>query len=259
MNRTKTPAAKPSKPPRARSAPPAPAADALTTYRRKRDFSKSPEPAGAKPREGKVRFFCIQKHLASHLHYDFRLEHHGVLLSWAVPKGPSPNPAIKRLAMQVEDHPREYGTFEGVIPSGYGAGIVVLWDKGVWQPLVDDVDAALARGNLPFLVLAEKVKGAWTLIRTGRVGPKAWLLIKQQDEWADEAELTERFPGSVAGPGDFAEVLARERKDPWPDGPPTKGGETGDLFRAILLRAKRLRSASAGTGRRRGKAPAGLS
>ncbi len=235
------------------------ATDLLTTYRNKRDFATTPEPAGAQPRERKIRFFCIQKHLASHLHYDFRLEHHGVLLSWAVPKGPSPNPSIKRLAMQVEDHPREYGTFEGVIPSGYGAGIVVLWDQGVWQPLVDDVDAALARGNLPFVVLAEKVKGGWNLIRTERAGPKAWLLIKHKDELASTNELTEDFPGSVTGHGDFAEVLAREPRDPWPGEPPTTGGETGELFRTIMVRAKKLRGKSSQPVVKPAKPPMGIS
>jgi bifunctional non-homologous end joining protein LigD len=175
---------------------------ALKTYRAKRDFSKSPEPVGgAAAKRAKRRFFCIQKHLASHLHYDFRLEHRGVLLSWAVPKGPSLDPAVKRLAMQVEDHPLEYGTFEGVIPSGYGAGIVVLWDRGVWQPLDEDVDAALERGNLPFVVLGEKLAGAWTLIRASRAGPNAWLLVKQRDEWAGGADVTQEHPGSVASGG----------------------------------------------------------
>ncbi|HVZ24289.1 MAG TPA: DNA polymerase ligase N-terminal domain-containing protein, partial [Vicinamibacterales bacterium] len=128
----------------------------LNEYRRKRDFTKSPEPTGdaapKKARKGKrgELFFCVQKHLASHLHYDFRLEHNGVLLSWAVPKGPSLDPSVKRLAMHVEDHPYDYGTFEGVIPEGYGAGIVMLWDTGTWTPQVDDVDAALAKGDLKF-------------------------------------------------------------------------------------------------------------
>lgn len=215
----------------------------LTTYRQKRDFRKSPEPTGRSPsKPAKQRFFCVQKHLASHLHYDFRLEHRGVLLSWAIPKGPSLDPSIKRLAMHVEDHPKDYGTFEGVIPSGYGAGIVVLWDRGVWQPLVEDVDAALRRGNLPFLLLGEKLGGAWTLIRSGRVGPNAWLLIKRRDQWSRSSEITLEQPLSVASAGDFPEILARERSNPWPHTPPVLGGETGALFRDILAQAATLRS-----------------
>lgn len=145
----------------------------LSSYRAMRDFQASPEPRGRVQRTSRAAplFFCVQKHLASHLHYDLRLEHGGVLLSWAVPKGPSLDPNHKRLAMAVEDHPREYGDFEGVIPSGYGAGIVLLWDRGYWQPLVDDVDAAVRNGKLPFLIHADKLSGAWSLVRLARVGP----------------------------------------------------------------------------------------
>ena len=160
----------------------------LDDYRSKRNFAKSPEPQGdatprATPRRA-GRFFCVQKHLASRLHYDLRLEHNGVLWSWAVPKGPSLDPAAKRLAMHVEDHPLEYGSFEGVIPEGYGAGIVMLWDYGTWQPEVDDPDAALRKGDLKFTLDGYKLKGSWVLVRTrdrSDVSPgqrgRSWLLI----------------------------------------------------------------------------------
>ena len=148
----------------------------LEKYKQKRNFNSTPEPSGdvkiaaerarkAPPEQG--LFFCVQKHLASHLHYDFRLEWKGVLLSWAVPKGPSLDPKTKRLAMHVEDHPIEYGTFEGVIPEGYGAGIVMLWDQGTWKPEADDVDAALKKGDLKFTLDGYKLKGSWVLVRTG--------------------------------------------------------------------------------------------
>src|SRR5512138_141994 len=144
---------------------------ALEEYKKKRNFNKTPEPEGKVESSGGERFFCVQKHLASHLHYDFRLEWKGVLLSWAVPKGPSLDPKTKRLAMQVEDHPIEYGTFEGVIPSGYGAGIVMLWDTGTWTPQVADVSAALKEGDLKFTLEGYKLKGSWALVRTsGRGG-----------------------------------------------------------------------------------------
>src|SRR5216684_1281863 len=175
---------------------------ALDEYRRKRDFTKTPEPAGKSAvRKQAERFFCVQKHLASHLHYDFRLEHNGVLLSWAVPKGPSLDPSVRRLAMHVEDHPIQDGEFEGVIPEGYGAGIVMLWDRGTWTPEVDDVDAALKKGNLKLTLNGYKLKGSWVLVRTGGRYPGArgggpgagapgsgdgrtWLLIKHRDDWS---------------------------------------------------------------------------
>src|SRR5471032_2077280 len=140
---------------------------ALDDYQRKRNFKTSPEPKGdqtkaLKVRRGKSLFFCVQKHLASHLHYDFRLEHHGVLLSWAVPKGPSLDPSVKRLAMHVEDHPVDYATFEGTIPEGeYGGGTVMVWDQGTWTPEQEDVDAALAKGDLKITLLGKKLKGSW--------------------------------------------------------------------------------------------------
>src|SRR5437016_6730543 len=180
----------------------------LKEYQAKRNFAKTPEPTGAKkPPRHKELFFCVQKHLASHLHYDFRLEHNGVLLSWAVPKGPSLDPKIKRLAMHVEDHPFDYGEFEGVIPEGYGAGIVMLWDRGTWTPQADDVDAALKKGDLKFTLDGYKLKGSWVLVRTsGRYagarggdraarGPgssdsRTWLLIKHRDEWAGELDIS---------------------------------------------------------------------
>src|SRR5579862_3032310 len=139
----------------------------LERYRQKRDFKTTPEPRGHVSRRKQAGLqFVIQKHLASHLHYDFRIEHNGVLLSWAVPKGPSLNPADKRLAMHVEDHPIEYGEFEGVIPEGYGAGIVMLWDRGTWTPESDDVEAALKKGDLKFQLNGYKLKGSWVLVRT---------------------------------------------------------------------------------------------
>src|SRR5215213_9879762 len=181
----------------------------LKQYQAKRNFKVSPEPKGdeakaRKTRKGKPLYFCVQKHLASHLHYDFRLEHNGVLLSWAVPKGPSLDPKVKRFAAQVEDHPIEYGSFEGVIPEGYGAGIVMLWDSGTWTPESPDVDAALAKGDLKFRTDGYKLKGSWVLVRTrgySRGGEKSakpsWLLIKHKDEWSGDLDITEFAPLSV--------------------------------------------------------------
>jgi bifunctional non-homologous end joining protein LigD len=228
---------------------------ALEKYRQKRDFTISPEPQGTRPKQsppGRTpRFFCVQKHLASHLHYDFRLEHDGVLLSWAVPKGPSLDPATKRLAMHVEDHPFEYGEFEGVIPSGYGAGIVMLWDRGTWTPEVDDVDAALAKGDLKFTLDGYKLKGSWVLVRTkggyasrGQEG-RSWLLIKHRDDWSSgELDIAEFAPLSVKSEGDFADILSQGNPDVWRSNRPAQSGETGALFDRIIAQAMQMRAES---------------
>jgi bifunctional non-homologous end joining protein LigD len=233
---------------------------ALEEYKRKRDFSKTPEPSGKAPRRGSdTRFFCVQKHLATHLHYDFRLEHKGVLLSWAVPKGPSLDPKVKRLAMHVEDHPLEYGEFEGVIPEGYGAGIVMLWDRGTWTPQVDDVGAALEKGDLKFTLNGYKLKGSWVLVRTsGRyAGARAsggdgrtWLLIKHRDDWSGDLDITTFAPKSVKSDGDFEDILAEDTPDLWHSNRPAKGGDAGAMLAQIIDRAARLKAARRGADKR---------
>jgi bifunctional non-homologous end joining protein LigD len=165
-------------------------ADRLEKYRTKRDFSLTAEPAGKKARTPRrQRGYLIQKHAARREHYDFRLEHDGVLLSWAIPKGPSFDPADKRLAVHTEDHPVEYGGFEGTIPKGqYGGGTVMLWDRGTWEPL-GDVNEGLAKGNLKFELHGERLHGHWALIHLRSRGPQDrgkdnWLLIKEKDDYA---------------------------------------------------------------------------
>jgi DNA ligase D-like protein (predicted 3'-phosphoesterase) len=234
----------------------------LDKYREKRDFTISPEPAGTKTRTSPAgrtpRFFCVQKHLASHLHYDFRLEHEGVLLSWAVPKGPSLDPTVKRLAMHVEDHPIEYGEFEGVIPEGYGAGIVMLWDRGTWTPETDDVGAALKKGDLKFTLDGYKLKGSWVLVRTkgpyaGSSGDgRSWLLIKHKDDWAGAVDIAEFAPLSVKSEGDFADILSQDNPDVWRSNRPAKGGDTGALFERIIRQAQELKRSSKSSGSSKG-------
>jgi len=228
----------------------------LDRYRAKRDFTSSPEPAGddrlvaRRARTTKGLFFCVQKHLATHLHYDLRLEHDGALLSWAVPKGPSIDPRDKRLAMQTEDHPYEYGMFEGVIPEGYGAGIVMLWDHGTWQPQVDDVGAALAKGDLKFTLNGFKLKGSWALVRTrGYSGSKdSWLLIKHRDDWAGPIDIASFAPLSVKSAGDFADILAADDPDIWTtnrEARPARTGGTGAMLEAIIEEAARKKALAA--------------
>jgi bifunctional non-homologous end joining protein LigD len=220
----------------------------LDDYRAKRNFSTSPEPKGndtlsrsRRAAKKPARFFCVQKHLASSLHYDFRLEHDGVLLSWAVPKGPSINPADRRLAMHVEDHPIEYGTFEGVIPEGYGAGVVMLWDQGTWTPESEDVDEALKRGDLKMTLEGYKLKGSWVLVRTkgwggGRGAPdlgKSWLLIKHRDDWAGPIDIATFAPDSVKSGGGFRDILMQSAPDVWRSHQPDAGPQGADALRKI--------------------------
>ena len=185
----------------------------LQRYREKRDFTVTPEPKGGEP--SKTGFsYVIQKHAASQLHYDFRLELDGVLLSWAVPKGPSLNPADRRLAMQTEDHPIEYGGFEGTIPQGeYGGGTVMVWDRGTWEPL-EDPRKAYAKGHLRFVLHGEKLRGGWHLVRTGKATDekKAWLFFKSRDAEArtdgssvlelEQSAKSGRTMEQIAGAGD---------------------------------------------------------
>lgn len=168
-------------------------ASQLEEYRRKRDFTRTAEPKGAAGRNRKKLAFVIQKHAASHLHYDLRLELDGVMKSWAVPKGPSLDPAIKRLAMEVEDHPIEYNSFEGTIPKGeYGGGTVMLWDRGTYEYGGTDPDPleglrrGYQKGDFKFVLKGKRLKGSWALVRMRRDQPgrPQWLLIKHRDEYA---------------------------------------------------------------------------
>ncbi len=190
---------------------------ALETYRKKRRFDRTPEPEGAaKPRggDGEKLAFVIQKHDATRLHYDFRLELDGVMKSWAVPKGPSLDPAVKRMAVHVEDHPIEYNTFEGVIPKGeYGGGPVLLWDRGRWIP-EEDPRAGYKKGSLKFRLEGEKLQGSWALVRTnygprGRDGKESWLLIKHKDEAAEpgaKVDVVDALPESVVSGRTIEEI-----------------------------------------------------
>ncbi len=191
----------------------------LEAYREKRDFEKTPEPRGdARSESG--RSYLIQKHAASRLHYDFRLEHNGVLLSWAVPKGPSLNPGEPHLAVHVEDHPVEYGSFEGTIPKNeYGGGTVLLWDRGSWEP-EGDPDEGMSKGELRFTLHGEKLKGGWLLTRKGRVDEdrQEWLLIKRRDQHAVDVEgqaiLAERS-ASVASGRTLDQITADQTGSVW--------------------------------------------
>jgi bifunctional non-homologous end joining protein LigD len=184
----------------------------LKDYKKKRHFTKTPEPGPEKKTTRTGRIFVVQKHRASHLHYDFRLEADGVLKSWAIPKGPSLDPSVKRLAMQVEDHPVDYAKFEGVIPEGeYGGGTVMVWDYGTYElENTEDVSAAIRKGELKFSLKGKKLSGSWALVRTR---DRQWLLIKHRDYYTTDAEVTELAPASILTRRTLAEIAEDEGGD----------------------------------------------
>ncbi len=213
---------------------------ALAEYRRRRDFTRTGEPAGGEAStspEGDAivgqrgrRVFVVQKHAASSLHYDLRLEVGGVLKSWAVPKGPSLDPADKRLAVMTEDHPLEYGAFEGIIPEGeYGAGTVMLWDLGWWEPDLAwmteshsrkhpsppgdfDPDAALASGELKLVIHGQKLAGSWALVHMKGRGANNWLLLKHRDDSARPGyDIVKEAPNSAATGRSLEEIASATR------------------------------------------------
>jgi DNA ligase D-like protein (predicted 3'-phosphoesterase) len=193
--------------------------DSLEEYRRKRDLRHSREPKGGRRKGTKRPSFVIQKHDARSLHYDFRLEAEGVLKSWAVPKGPSTDPREKRLAMPTEDHPLDYGDFEGVIPEGhYGAGTVIVWDRGPYRNLSDEdgkevpVERALEKGHLSVWLEGRKLKGGYSLTRIGKGKSSRWLLVKRKDSEADARRNPVRTqPESVLSGRTIEEIAKAER------------------------------------------------
>ena len=206
------------------------AREQLAEYRKKRDFKKTAEPKGepttAKKADEDAKLkFVIQKHAASHLHYDLRLELDGVMKSWAVPKGPAPDPSLKRLAMQVEDHPMEYNSFEGTIPEGeYGGGTVMLWDNGWYEPEKgggeDGVREGLRKGDLKIVFHGKRIKGSYVLVRTRGFGSSAskpsWLLIKHKDEHAEKGDaLVERHTTSVTTKRSMEQIGGATKKRVW--------------------------------------------
>src|SRR5438876_2571384 len=219
----------------------------LQEYRRKRRFAETPEPPPKVESKSGHRF-VVQKHRASHLHYDFRLEMEGVLKSWAVPKGPSLNPADKRLAMMVEDHPVSYFHFEGVIPPGnYGAGTVMVWDTGTWEPL-GNASAMLRDGDLKFRLQGEKLKGDFVLarMRSRRPGSKGteWLLIKKRDAHAVEGYNIDKFDYSVLTQRSIAEIAGDGKAAEWEsDRKAAPRGKAKDAWLAESLARVRKKTA----------------
>jgi bifunctional non-homologous end joining protein LigD len=234
----------------------------LARYRAMRDFKMTAEPrgSGASPKAKSVEAlpFVIQKHAATRLHYDFRLGWHGVLKSWAVTKGPSYNPADKRLAVEVEDHPIEYGGFEGTIPKGqYGGGTVMVWDQGTWEPLVD-VDEGLRKGNLKFSLNGKKLHGHWVLVRMhgnrfGRSDKPNWLLIKERDEYArtpDAPCITDEAPNSAVTGRSLDEIAAAE-DHVWNSNARSQSTKTRPANRSRLTRKASASAANSSSSRRK--------
>ncbi len=188
----------------------------LSSYHKKRDFSRTPEPQGAETSKLAKPHFVVQKHASRSLHYDVRLEDEGVLKSWAVPKGPSTDPHDKQLAVETEDHPLEYAHFEGIIPPGnYGAGKVIIWDRGTFKNLKDiPLADALKHGEATIKLFGKKLKGKYALIRTNYQGRKSWLLIKMKDEHAQQGySITLEQPESVVSGKRIEELVDTSRKD----------------------------------------------
>ncbi len=201
---------------------------ALSLYKKKRSFNKTPEPKGGKSTGSSLRF-VIQKHDATRLHYDLRLEMEGVLKSWAVPKGPSLNPGDKRLAMMVEDHPYDYRSFEGIIPEGnYGAGTVIVWDEGTYESLEPGSKASqeklllqqLKKGSLKFKLNGEKLKGEFALVKLKNAENNAWLLIKHRDKYAKETDVTKKDKSVISGK--TLKTIERTSKNIWGSSPKKK-------------------------------------
>jgi bifunctional non-homologous end joining protein LigD len=253
---------------KAKAKKPSPTAgEQLTEYRRKRDFSRTAEPAGGsgtkrKSGEEKKLDFVIQKHAATRLHYDLRLVLDVVMKSWAVPKGPSADPAIKRLAMQVEDHPMEYNTFEGTIPKGeYGGGTVMLWDRGWYEPEKgegeDGVREGLRKGDLKVIFHGKRMKGSWVLVRTrgwggGSKDKPSWLLIKHRDAYVEPGDtLTEKHTTSVVTRRTMERIGGAKQAKVWHSNRPAEDEEDAPARKKTLTvaeaRAARAKAAEAAT------------
>jgi bifunctional non-homologous end joining protein LigD len=244
------------------------AREQLGEYREKRDFGRTAEPEGGGKRAARKQTklaFVIQKHAATRLHYDLRLELDDVMKSWAVPKGPSADPSVKRLAMQVEDHPMEYNTFEGTIPKGeYGGGTVMLWDRGWYEPekggAEEGVREGLKKGDLKVIFHGQRMKGSWVLVRTrgwgggGASGKPSWLLIKHRDEHVEPLDtLIETHTTSVATKRSMEEIGGATKKKVWHSDRSADDDDAPSPFRKKTLtvaevRAARARAAKGGSG-----------